>query len=62
MNGRVKFLGTILRRIERKWGYQLKKTELWMERKKEKFCMQDGQAIKMISETHHIEIKRRNGK
>ena len=39
MSVRVKILGTILHSIERNWGYQLKKTELWMEGKKEKFCV-----------------------
>jgi len=35
----------------------LKKTELWTEGKKEIFCMLDGQAIKIISDTHHIKKK-----
>jgi hypothetical protein len=58
---RVKILGTILRGIKRKWENQFEKTDLWVEGKQEIFCMQDGQAIKIISQTHHIKIKRRNG-
>jgi hypothetical protein len=33
-----------------------------MEGKHERFCMQDGQAIKIISEIHHVKTKKRNGK
>lgn len=62
MSVRVKSLGTILHRIKRKWEHQFKKTELWIEGKQELFCVQDGQAVKIISETHQIKIKSRTGK
>jgi hypothetical protein len=62
MNIRLKSLGSILHRVKCKREHQFKKTELWIEGKHQLFCLRDGQAAKIISERHQIEVTRRTGK